>query len=68
MLSYRLNRFATGFDDLPRGILWTYDESPMIRFLGNRTGLPRWLFGYGVIETDRALTTDEMRRFDIVEA
>ena len=53
------------FGGLPSGVAWHYIEAPQ----DGRTyqDIPRSRYRYGVIQTDRDLTTDEIDRFDLVE-
>lgn len=50
---------------LPQGVTWGYVETPTMFGLANLPLLPISRHRYGVIETSRALTADEMRDFEI---
>lgn len=51
---------------LPSGLRWDFAENPAA-FPINRPELPRSRFAYGVIETDRPLTKDEVAQFELEE-
>lgn len=55
-----------GYATLPRGLQWSYVEAPA--YITLRPDLPRSQHPHGVIETERPLTKDEMRDFDLREA
>jgi len=60
---YRPILRPAGFATLPRGLKGDYTEIPA--FLKGKRDLPVSAHPHGVIATDRALTADEMERFDL---
>lgn len=69
-MRYRTKLRPAAFGGLPQGLVWRYVELPNDGsvYRGHFPLLPVSQHRYGVIETDRALTRDEMSHFDIVEA
>ncbi len=59
---YRPASFAT----LPAGVSWSFVEAPAMTGLANRPDLPRSIHRYGVIETSRPLSLDELDRFGLI--
>ena len=53
------------FSTLPGKVAWTYVEAPAMQGLCNRPDLPASIHRYGLIETDRRLTPDEVEHFDL---
>ena len=49
---------------LPAGVDWDYVQAPVIGGLINWFGLPQSRHPFGVIRTDRELTTEECKCFD----
>jgi hypothetical protein len=50
---------------LPAGVHWQYVEAPAIGGLINWFALPQSRYPFGVICTDRELTADECKRYDL---
>lgn len=50
---------------LPAGVHWDYVQAPAIGGLIDWFGLPQSHHPFGVIRTERELTTDECKRFDL---
>lgn len=67
MNRYRTTLRPAGGGGVPNGVMWRYVESPH-DFPNNWRALPASRYRYGVIETTRPLTAEEMRHFDIEEA
>lgn len=67
MNRYRTTLRPAGFGGLPQGVGWRYIEMPASEMSIRFVGMPVSRHLYGVIETDRALTRQEMAHFDIVE-
>ncbi len=65
---YRTTMRPAGFGGLPQGITYRYVEAPHDGLGPYAPPMPTSRYRYGVIETDRELTPDEMRRFDIERA
>lgn len=65
MNHYRMKYRPAGFGTLPRGVTWTYIETPAMRGLADRPDLPRSRHTFGVIETDRPLTEQERADFEV---
>lgn len=61
---YRTTLRPAGGGGLPPGVRWQYIEVPADDW--REIHLPRSRHRYGVIETDRELTQDELEHFDIV--
>lgn len=53
-----------GYGTLPGGVAWEYVEWPNMMGFG-RADIPMSRHTYGIIATDRALTAQEMRTFDL---
>jgi hypothetical protein len=69
-----MNRYRTilrpaGFGGLPAGVGWVYVETPPGEIYDRRlvSCVPVSRHRYGVVETDRPLTREELEHFDIVE-
>jgi hypothetical protein len=61
---YRTTLRPAGFGGVPDGVSWEYVEWPtMMDF--HRSDIPTSQHLYGVIETDRELTPEELRHYDI---
>lgn len=65
MNRYRTTLRPAPFGGMPSGVRWQYVEVPPDH--PHESDPPRSRHRYGVVETDRALTPEEMRHFDIVE-
>jgi hypothetical protein len=52
---------------VPAGVRWDYVEAPAMHGLANRPDLHLSPFRYGVICTDRKLTSEECSHFDLLE-
>ena len=68
----RANRYRTtlrpaSFGGLPDGVTYRYIEAPAMPGLYAGFDLPQSRHRYGVIETDRELTPQELHHFDIEE-
>ncbi len=50
---------------LPSGVAWDYVEAPYMHGLANRPDLPTSKYRYGVIQTDRPLTPEELATCDL---
>jgi hypothetical protein len=66
MNRYRMMYRPAGFATLPGNLRWDYVEAPQIFGLCGRRDLPPSRHTFGVIETDRPLTAEEMETFEIV--
>ncbi len=62
---YRPTLRPAGYATMPPGIKWSFVEVPMA-MASLRRDLPVSIHLYGVVETDRPLTNDEMNRFALV--
>ena len=62
--TYRPLLRPVGCATLPNGLEWDYVEMPP-DLAAYRADVPRSSHRYGVIRTARALTADEMSRFDL---
>ena len=67
MPRYRTTLRPAPFGGVPVGVTWRFVELPRDYTL-NHGDLPRSQHRYGVFETDRALTPEELRHFDIEPA
>lgn len=67
MPRYRTTLRPAGGGGLPWGLKWTYAELPSDAFdlHARLPHMPVSRYRYGVVETDRELTPDELRHFDI---
>jgi hypothetical protein len=54
-----------GFATLPSGISWEYVEAPKMPGLVNRPDLKTSQHYFGVIRTDRPLTADELKAYEL---
>jgi len=63
MNRYRTTLRPAGFGGLPAGVGWRYVEAPTDGLCPS--DIPPSRHRYGVIETDRALTSGELSHFDI---
>ncbi len=70
MARYRTTLRPAGFGGLPSGVGWRYVEAPDDLLLPGSMPptMPRSRHRYGVIETDRDLTPEELDHFDIKPA
>ena len=66
MNTYTMRYRPAGFGTLPRDIRWDYVAMPTIFGLCGRRDLPSSNRTFGVIQTDRPLTPDELETFEIV--
>lgn len=64
MARYRMLYRPAGFATLPSGLKWNFAEVPSY-YAANRPDLPVSRFTHGVIETERDLTEEECRTFEI---
>ena len=67
MNTYTMKYRPPGFATLPRDIRWDYVAMPTTFGLCGRRDLPSSNRPFGVIQTDRPLTRDEMETFEIME-
>lgn len=65
MIRYRMKYRPAGFATLPRGLVWSYVEAPVMHGLANRPDLPRSRYQFGVFTTNRPLTDRELEAFEI---
>lgn len=65
MPRYRTTLRPAPFGGVPQGVGWHFVELPPDYIL-NHGDTPRSRHLYGVIETDRELTPQELKHFDIV--
>ena len=66
-MRYRTTLRPAAFGGIPHGVGWQYVEFPPDLDTRNYAPKPVSRHLYGVIETDRALTPEELEHFDIVE-
>jgi hypothetical protein len=67
MNTYKMLYRPASFCTLPKGVQWEYVEGPTLAGLCNRPDLPRSTHRFGVIKTDRPLTSVEMSIYEIQE-
>ena len=70
MARYRTTLRPAAFGGLPHGVGYRYVEAPYDLLLPGSMppDMPRSKHRYGVVETDRELTPEELEHFDIVPA
>ena len=66
MTSYRMKYRPVGFATVPRDVGITFVRRPRGTGYDGLVDLPLSKHNFGVFETDRDLTDDEMRDFEIV--
>lgn len=64
-MRYRTTLRPPGFGGLPSGVGYSYAEAPSDGSV-NLPNIPTSRHRYGVIETSRPLTAEEMEHFDVV--
>lgn len=62
---YRPRFRPAGYATLPPGVVWHYVEAPPCDYLPSLVGVPVSRHRYGVIATDRELTSDEIKTFEL---
>jgi hypothetical protein len=62
---YRPLLRPAGHCSLPIGVQWAYVEAPALGGLIDWFGLPQSRHPFGVIRTNRELTIEECKRFDL---
>lgn len=66
MARYRMLYRPAGFATLPTGLKWRFVEAPQGEYWRNHSiHLPTSRYRYGIIETERELTEEECRTFEI---
>lgn len=61
---YRTLYRPAGFATLPAGLSWRFVEAPLGEYWAPHT-IPTSRYRYGVIETDRELTFEELHTYQI---